>query len=132
MFMKFYYETRPLYLEADLSGIGLGTRLLQIRDKMNFPQAKAPHNSILRLIAFANKSLSSADRRYNNIETEAFGIQHGIKKCHHYCSAREVGITHGSQAAGSNLQDGCSHTIPETSTHTMHASTNAEARYYTS
>ena len=35
--MKFYNKTRPLYLETDIYGVGLGARLLQIRDGMNWP-----------------------------------------------------------------------------------------------
>ena len=33
-YMKFFNEKRLLYLETDASGVGLGTRLLQIRDEM--------------------------------------------------------------------------------------------------
>ena len=52
----------------------------------------APDNTILRPIAFASKSLASADCRYNNTEREALGILHGLEKFHHYCFAREVSI----------------------------------------
>ena len=41
---------------------------------------------------FASKSETSAEWRYSNIEREAMGILHGLKKFHHYCFAREVGI----------------------------------------
>ena len=53
--MKFYDETQPLYLETDASGAGI----------REFPFYKP---EVLRLIAFASKSLSSAERRYRNIE----------------------------------------------------------------
>ena len=33
-YMKFYADTKPLYLETDASGIGLGVALLQPRDNM--------------------------------------------------------------------------------------------------
>ena len=32
--MKFYDDTKPLYLETDASGIGLEAALLQLRDNM--------------------------------------------------------------------------------------------------
>ena len=31
--MKFYNATKPQYLDTDKLGIGLGTRLLQVKDK---------------------------------------------------------------------------------------------------
>ena len=34
----------------------------------------------------------SAEKRYSNIEREALGILHGLKKFHHYCFARDVRI----------------------------------------
>ena len=33
--MKFYNETRPLNWETDVSGVGLGSWLLKIRDEIN-------------------------------------------------------------------------------------------------
>ena len=53
---------------------------------------QSTRNSICRPIIFASKSLSSAERRYSNMEREALGILQGIKKFHHYCFAREVSI----------------------------------------
>ena len=88
--MKFYDETKPLYLVTDASGIGLGTTLLQIRDCTTCPKHIAPHNTILRFIIFASKILTSAEQRYSNIDREALGILHGLEKFHHYCFAREL------------------------------------------
>ena len=34
-YMKFYDASRPLYLEPDTSSVGLGARILQVRDAMN-------------------------------------------------------------------------------------------------
>ena len=90
--MKFYDETKPLYLETDVSGIGLGTTLLQTRDGTTCPKDIAPDNTIVRSIAFASKSLTNVEGRYSNIEREALGILNGLKKFHHYCFAREVSI----------------------------------------
>ena len=52
----------------------------------------ASDNSILKAIKFASKSLSSAEKRYSNIEREAIGILHGLKKFHHYCFTTEVSM----------------------------------------
>ena len=49
-------------------------------------------NTILHPIAFPSKGLTAAEHRYNNIDREALGILHGLKKFHHYCFAREVHV----------------------------------------
>ena len=90
--MKFYDETKPLYPDNRLSGIGLGATLLQTRDGKTCPEDIAPDNTILRPITFTSKSLTSAEQRYNNTEREALGILHGLEKIHHFCFTREVSI----------------------------------------
>ena len=52
--IKFYDDTKPLYLQADAAGISLGTALLQLRDNTNYPTGTAPDNTILHPIAFAS------------------------------------------------------------------------------
>ena len=90
MCIKFYDDTKPLYLKTDASGICLGAALLQLRDNMNCLKHTAPDNTILHPIAFASKSLTTAEQRYSNIKHEALGILHGLAKFHHYCIDREV------------------------------------------
>ena len=72
--MSIYDETKPLYIETDISGVGRGAALLQIRSRTSCFRDKVPENSILRPIAFTNKSLSGAEERYNNIERETLSI----------------------------------------------------------
>ena len=60
--MKFYGETKPLYLEIEASGVRLGAALLQTRNGTSCPRNTAPDNSILRQITFVNKSLSSVEK----------------------------------------------------------------------
>ena len=88
--MKFYDDTKPLYLETDAFGIGLGAALLQLWDNTDCQKGMAPDNTILCPITFAIKSLTGAEWRYSNIEREALGIIHGLEKFHHYCFCREV------------------------------------------
>ena len=88
--MKFYDDTKPLYLETDASNISLGAALLQLRDNMSCQKDTAPDNTILHPITFVSKSLTGAEQRYSNIEQEALGILHGLEKFHHYCFGREV------------------------------------------
>ena len=45
--MKFYDETKPLYLKTDASGIELGATLLQTRQCITCPKDTAPDNAFL-------------------------------------------------------------------------------------
>ena len=90
MCMKFYDDTKLLYLETDTSGIGLGAALLQLRDNTTCQTYMAPDSTILQPIAFASKSLTGAECRYSNIECKALGILHGLEKFPNYCFSREV------------------------------------------
>ena len=60
MCMKFYDDTKLLYLETDASVVSLGAALLQLRDNMNCPKDTAPDNTMLCPIVFASKSLTGA------------------------------------------------------------------------
>ena len=60
--MKFYYETKPLYIETYASGVGLRAALLQTRSSTSCPRDETADNNILRPIAFVNKSLSSMEK----------------------------------------------------------------------
>ena len=92
MCMKFYDDTKPLSLEMDASGVGLGVALLQTWEGTTCQKDTVPDNTILHPIAFASKCFTGKEHRYSNIEREAPGILHGLKKFHHYCLAREVHV----------------------------------------
>ena len=68
MCMKFYDDTKPLYLETDTSGVGLGAALLQTQEGTTFQRDTVPDNTILHPIAFASKSLTGTECRCSNIE----------------------------------------------------------------
>ena len=59
--MKFYNDSKPLYLETDASADGLGAALLQLRDNMVCQTGVAPDNVTLCPIAFTSKSLTGAE-----------------------------------------------------------------------
>ena len=90
--MKFYDESKPRYLKTDASRVGLGAALLQTQDGMMCQKDTVSDNTILWPIAFASKSLTSAECRYSNIGREALGMLHRLKKSHHYGFVRDVTV----------------------------------------
>ena len=81
--MKFYDDSKPLYLEADASRVSLGAALLQLHDNTVCYKGVAPDNITLCPIAFTSKSHTGAEWRYSNIEHEVLGILHGLERFHH-------------------------------------------------
>ena len=77
--MAFYIEKEKLYLQRDVSVVGLGANLLQVRDGIQFPRSEAPDNAVLLIIALVSKSLTSAETCYTNTEREALGILHDLE-----------------------------------------------------
>ena len=61
--MKFYDEVKPLYVETDASGVGLGTILLQTRVGKSCLRDGAPNNIIIRPIVFASKNLLTCRKK---------------------------------------------------------------------
>ena len=59
--MKFYYDLKPLFLETNVSGVGLEVTLLQIIVTVNCGHDEVPNNMTLHPFAFASKSLSSTE-----------------------------------------------------------------------
>ena len=90
MCMKFYDDTKLLYLETDASGVGLGAAILQLRDNTTCQTHVAPNNTIICPIAFASKCLMGTEHCYSNIKCKALGILYGLEKFHDYCFSREV------------------------------------------
>ena len=66
--MKFYGDTKLLYLETDASRVGLGVALLQLHEGTLCQEDMVPDNTILHPIAFASECLTDAEHRYSNIE----------------------------------------------------------------
>ena len=90
--MKFYDDTKLLYIETDVPGAGLGAALLQTRSSTSCPRDEVPESSIPRTSAFMSKRLLSVEKWYSSIVREVLGLQNGLKKFHHYCFTREVSI----------------------------------------
>ena len=66
--MKFYDDTKLLYLETDASGVGLEAVLLQPLNNTACQRDVVPDNTSLRPITYTSKSLTGAEQRYSNIE----------------------------------------------------------------
>ena len=58
MYMKFYDDTKLLYLETDASGVGLGVALLQMHEGTTCQKDIVLDNTILHSIVFASKSFN--------------------------------------------------------------------------
>ena len=104
VYMKFYDETKPLYTETGASGVGLRAALLQTRSNTHCHRDEASDNSIFRPIAFINKTITRAEKSYNNIEREVLGILYGLEKFHHHCFVREVNISMGHKPLITNFK----------------------------
>ena len=61
-YMKFYDETKPLYIETDASGVALAAALLQTRNNTSCPRDGMPDNSILRSNTFVSKILTATEK----------------------------------------------------------------------
>ena len=61
--MKFYDDSKLLYLETNASGVSLGAALLQLCNNTMCQKDMVPDNTILHPIAFASKSLTGAEQR---------------------------------------------------------------------
>ena len=77
--MNYYDNTKPLYLQTDVSRVGFGTALLQTLDGTTCWKDMVEDNTILHPITFASKSLTDVEQRYSNIEREMLGVLHGLK-----------------------------------------------------
>ena len=84
--MKFYDESTPVP-ETSALGVGLGVRLLHLRDGMNGRCDAVPDNATVHVVAFARKSTSRAEWQYSNIEHKALGMLHELEIFHYYIFA---------------------------------------------
>ena len=97
--LAYYDKDRPVFIEVDASGQGLGAVLLQgnkLEDELSAsPQTEGRYLSFrnrLKPIAFASKSLSDAETRYSNIERELLGVVWAVEHFHHYTFANKINI----------------------------------------
>ena len=55
-------------------------------------QGMKPNNAVLCQITFTNKSITNKKSHHSNIEREALGTLHGLKKFHHCCFAHKASV----------------------------------------
>ena len=73
-----YDRNRQLVLACDASPYGLGAVLSHIMD-----------DGRKRPIAYASRTLTSAEKNYSQLEKEALGVVFGVQKFHNYLYGRE-------------------------------------------
>ena len=89
--LKFYNEGKQMYLETDISGLGLGVALLQVRDNV-FHKGWGSWELTAAANSICKKNLTNAKMHYSNIERQALGILHGLERFHHYCCAHNISV----------------------------------------
>ena len=65
--MAFQNENEQHHLERGVSGVGLGSGLLQVRDSI-YTRNEAPNNVALWPIAFVSKTPTSVETNYSNVK----------------------------------------------------------------
>jgi len=76
--LKFYDQDKPLKVSTDASKSGLGAVLLQQHDTEWYP------------VAYASRTMTSAERNYAQIEKETLGAVFGCERFHEYVYGRPV------------------------------------------
>ena len=97
--LAYFDKTKPVFIEVDASGHGLGAALLQGNvEQFELDNASQTDGKFLEFrnrlhpIAFASKSLSEAETRYSNIERELLGVVWAIEHFNHYTFANKIHI----------------------------------------
>ena len=89
--LKFYDPNLLIFIEIDASQSGIGVVLLQPLDS-NFPLNENNIPTKLMPVAFASKTLTSAECNYANIERELLGVVFGVLHFKHFTFSNEVNI----------------------------------------
>ena len=102
--LKFFDHDKPVILEVDASGHGLGAALLQ--------PANDSRNSNLQPVVYASKTLSDTEKRYANIEREMLAIVFAVERFHHYTYGRKIQVITDHKPLVAILKKGISSAPP--------------------
>ncbi|OXA45127.1 Retrovirus-related Pol polyprotein from transposon opus [Folsomia candida] len=79
--LAFYDPDRPIHIQCDASGVGIGSCLMELNEKGH----EQP-------VAYASKTLNEYQRRYNNTEREFYAIYHALRVFHPYIYGKKFKI----------------------------------------
>ena len=74
--MTYFDPTKATELIVDASPVGLGAILTQIHHKHG--------NKTRKVVAYASRQLTDAEKRYSQCEKESLAIVYGVEKFHIY------------------------------------------------
>ena len=95
--LSYYDKDKPIFIEVDARGQGLGAVLLQgdifHADASICNQTDGNYLLLrdhLKPIGYASKSLSEAEKHYSNIDRKLLGVVWAINHFHHYTFANKI------------------------------------------
>ena len=89
--LQFFDSKKPVIIEVDASGYGLGASLLQPVNSTTSDENLTDVKN-LQPVAYASKGLTDAEQRYANIEREMLAVVFGLERFHHYTYGRKVKV----------------------------------------
>ena len=90
--LKFYDETKPLYIEMDASGVGLEFSLLQTRNNTRCDKDEDPRKQHTKTHCIPQQMSDWSRKKIQQYRKKSTMHATWVEKSHHYRFVREVSI----------------------------------------